>query len=80
MASHPASMARRQRERARVMQQKEKQAKRQERRDQKGKATGAASDDPMNDPTIDWADAVREQPVAQAEDEDGEATEAERES
>ncbi len=71
MGSNQAAMARRARERARKQQQAEKQAKRQERRDQK-KTTGPGSaDDPMNDPTIDWGDAVREIVVPVAEDEDG---------
>lgn len=66
MASNQAAMARRARERARKQQQQEKQAKRQERRDQKGKGTPGAADDPMNDPTIDWGDAVRESPIEDA--------------
>ncbi|HYH44293.1 MAG TPA: hypothetical protein VEG34_01295 [Thermoanaerobaculia bacterium] len=69
MGSNQAAMARRARERARKAQQAEKQAKRQERRDHK-KTTGPGSDDdPMNDPTIDWGDAVREIVVPVAEDE-----------
>jgi|HubBroStandDraft_3_1064219.scaffolds.fasta_scaffold104597_3 hypothetical protein len=59
MASNQASMARRQRERARIQQQQEKQAKRLERRNQKKTAT-VHSDNPMDDPTIDWSGAVRE--------------------
>jgi hypothetical protein len=59
MASNQASMARRQRERARIQQQQEKQAKRLERRNQK-KTASAPSDNPMDDPTIDWSGAVRE--------------------
>jgi len=59
MASNQASMARRQRERARIQQQQAKQARRQERREQK-KTAPTRSDNPMDDPTIDWAGAVRE--------------------
>ena len=59
MASNQASMARRQRERARMQQAQEKQAKRQERREQKKVATPRV-DNPMDDPTIDWGGAVRE--------------------
>jgi sRNA-binding protein len=62
MASNQASMARRQRERARMQQAQEKLAKRQERREQKKTATppGGRLDNPMEDPTIDWSEAVRE--------------------
>ena len=61
MASNQASMARRQRERARMQQAQEKQAKRQERREQKSKeGTTPRADNPMEDPTIDWGGAVRE--------------------
>ena len=70
MASNQAAMARRARERARKQQQQEKQAKRQERRDQKGKTTTGAADDPMNDPTIDWGDAVRESPIEDVPEDD----------
>jgi sRNA-binding protein len=59
MASNQASMARRQRERARMQQAQEKLAKRQERREQK-KAPTARVDNPADDPTIDWNGAVRE--------------------
>jgi septal ring factor EnvC (AmiA/AmiB activator) len=60
--SNQAAMARRQRERARKQQAQEKLAKREERREQK-KTGPKVDDDPMNDPTIDWGDAVREQPI-----------------
>jgi sRNA-binding protein len=62
MASNQASMARRQRERARMQQAQEKLAKRQERREQKKAATpaGRQLDNPADDPTIDWSGAVRE--------------------
>jgi hypothetical protein len=59
MASNQASMARRQRERARIQQQQAKQARRQERREQK-KTNPVATGNPLEDPTIDWAGAVRE--------------------
>ena len=59
MASNQASMARRQRERARMQQAQEKLAKRQERREQKKVAT-VRVDNPLDDPTIDWSEAVRE--------------------
>ncbi len=59
MASNQASMARRQRERARMQQAQEKLAKRQERREQK-KVPSSHADNPMDDPTIDWSGAVRE--------------------
>jgi sRNA-binding protein len=59
MASNQASMARRQRERARMQQAQEKLAKRAERREQKKSPTGQV-DNPMDDPTIDWGGAVRE--------------------
>jgi hypothetical protein len=59
MASNQASMARRQRERARMQQAQEKLAKRAERREQK-KVPTARVDNPLEDPTIDWSGAVRE--------------------
>ena len=59
MASNQASMARRQRERARMQQAQEKLAKRQERREQK-KVPATRVDNPLDDPTIDWGGAVRE--------------------
>jgi hypothetical protein len=59
MASNQASMARRQRERARMQQAQEKAAKRQERREQK-KGGAPSVDNPLDDPTIDWGGAVRE--------------------
>jgi sRNA-binding protein len=68
MSSNQAAMARRQRERARKQQQQEKLAKRQERREQKKTTPGTALD-PMNDPTIDWGDAVRESPIFDAPEE-----------
>ena len=57
--SNQAAMARRQRERARKQQAQEKLAKREERREQK-KAPTTRVDNPMDDPTIDWSEAVRE--------------------
>lgn len=62
MANQDA-MARRQRERARKQQAQEKLAKRQERREQKKTGATGSAQDPMNDPTIDWGDAVRESPI-----------------
>jgi sRNA-binding protein len=59
MASNQASMARRQRERARMQQAQEKLAKRQERREQK-KTPSTHGSNPLDDPTIDWSEAVRE--------------------
>jgi hypothetical protein len=63
MASNQASMARRQRERARMQQAQEKLAKRAERREQKKSPTPHA-DNPFDDPTIDWNGAVRETKIA----------------
>ncbi len=59
MATNQASMARRQRERERQQKRREKQLQRLERRAQKAEKA-ASDDDPMNDPSIDWGDAVRE--------------------
>ena len=59
MASNQASMARRQRERARMQQAQEKLAKRQERREQKKLGVNRVAN-PLEDPTIDWSGAVRE--------------------
>jgi sRNA-binding protein len=67
MASNQASMARRQRERARAQQAQEKLAKRQERREQK-KAAAGRSDNPLEDPTIDWSGAVRETKIVLPEE------------
>jgi hypothetical protein len=75
MASNQASMARRQRERARVQQKQEKLAKRQERREQK-KTAGQRSDNPYDDPTIDWSGAVRETKIAVPEEGDDATGEA----
>lgn len=64
MASNQASSARRRREWARQQKRREKLAQRQARRDEKAEtetvSAAAVHDDPMNDPTIDWGDAVRE--------------------
>ena len=68
------AFARRQRERARKQQSEEKRAKRAERREQKKQNGGGLPVDPMNDPTIDWANAVRQTPIP---DEPGEAEEGE---
>jgi hypothetical protein len=73
MASNQASMARRQRERARIQQQQAKQARRQERREQK-KTTPKGSDvNPADDPTIDWEGAVRETKIPVVEEPEAEA-------
>ena len=69
MASNQASMARRARERASQQQRLEKQARRQQRREQKKHAVTPKVDDPMNDPTIDWNDAVREITIPAVEEE-----------
>ena len=55
-------MVRRQRERARQQKRREKQAKRAERRELKKEQedTEVATDNPMQDPTIDWSAAVRQ--------------------
>ena len=84
MGANQASMARRQRERARQQRRREKMAKRMERRAQKTKGL-ATPDDPMNDPTIDWGDAVRETEVVFVGDsaipaEPGEETEEEEDT
>ncbi len=64
--ANQASMVRRQRERERQLKRREKQAIRAERREQR-KVTAAdrppETDDPMNDPSIDWGAAVRETEV-----------------
>lgn len=64
MASNQASMVRRQRERERQQKRREKQARRAERREQKKVEASSAPEidtsDPMNDPSIDWGNAVRE--------------------
>ena len=77
MVSNQASMARRQRERERKAKQQEKAVQRAERREQKGKVTAPKSEDPMNDPTIDWGDAVREVKLLDVEVPDEGATETE---
>jgi sRNA-binding protein len=68
MASNQASMARRQRERARMQQAQEKLAKRAERREQK-KVPTVRVDNPLEDPTIDWSGAVREVKLTDPPDE-----------
>ena len=68
MARNQASMVRRQRERARQQKRREKQAKRAERRElKKEQDTELATDDPMNDPTIDWSAAVRQTKVDESD-------------
>ena len=73
MASSDA-FARRQRERARKQQSEEKRAKRQERREQKKQNGSGLPVDPLNDPTIDWANAVRQTPIPDEEVEETEET------
>lgn len=65
MAKNPAAFARRQRELERQKKKREKRAERQERREQKKAAEEI--DDPMQDPTIDWGQSVREVEVDEAE-------------
>ena len=69
MASNQASSARRQRELARQRRRREKLAKRQARRQEKAENPTAQIDDPMQDPTIDWGEAVRETEELPEEDE-----------
>lgn len=62
--ANQASMVRRQRERQRQQKRREKQARRAERREMKKAADPVAvTEDPMEDPTIDWGSAVRETEV-----------------
>ena len=76
MARNQASAARRQRERARLQKRREKLAERQARRQQKAENPTVQTDDPMQDPTVDWGEAVREvkldpdDPVLVGEDEE----------
>lgn len=74
--ANSATFARRQKERARKQQAEEKRAKRAERREQKkqGEGTGAPVD-PMNDPTIDWANAVRQTSIPDEPEEETEGSE-----
>ncbi len=71
MAANQASMARRQRERARQQRRREKQALRQQRRDDKKAAIAAGRD---KGPEIDWSAAVRFTPIIEAK-KDSEAAE-----
>lgn len=62
--ANQASMVRRQRERQRQQKRREKQARRAERREMKKAADPVhVTEDPMDDPTIDWGSAVRETEV-----------------
>ena len=65
MAANQASMARRQRERARQQRRREKQALRQQRRDDKKAAIAAGRD---KGPEIDWSAAVRFTPLEPKKD------------
>ncbi len=69
MARNQASMVRRQRERARQQKRREKQAKRAERRELKKEESDieVATDNPMDDPTIDWSAAVRQTKVDESD-------------
>jgi len=60
VASNQASAARRQRELARQRKRREKLAARKARREEKAEIPAAPADDPLNDPSIDWSEAVRE--------------------
>ncbi len=62
MARNQASAARRQRERKRQQKRREKLAERRERQAEKAENPAPPVDlaDPMNDPTVDWGEAVRE--------------------
>ena len=61
MARNQASAARRQRERKRQQKRREKLAERRARQQQKAENPAVqVEDDPMNDPTVDWGEAVRE--------------------
>ncbi len=77
MARNQASAARRMRERKRQRKRREKLAERAERRQQKAETETVQVDDPMNDPTVDWGEAVREvkldpdDPAMAGEDEEG---------
>lgn len=74
MASNQAAAARRQREWERIKKRREKQAAKVARREQKAEEASASAkiDDPMNDPTIDWGDAVREVELPPDDEEESE--------
>ena len=73
MARNQASAARRQRERKRQQKRREKLAERQARRAEKAEnPTVQVVDDPMNDPTVDWGEAVREVKILPEEEEEAE--------
>jgi hypothetical protein len=60
VASNQASAARRQRELARQRKRREKLAERKARREEKAETPAPLGEDPMDDPSIDWSEAVRE--------------------
>jgi len=60
VASNQASAARRQRELARQRKRREKLAARKARREEKAENPTSQVDDPLQDPSIDWSEAVRE--------------------
>jgi len=66
MAKNPAAFARRQREMERQQKKKAKRAERQERRERQ-KEVDSTNEDPMQDPTIDWVQSVREVEIDEAE-------------
>ena len=82
--ANQASMVRRQRERQRQQKRREKHARKTERRElKKATAPVKVTEDPFEDPTIDWGSAVRETEVVLnenyevvEEEEEEEATEA----
>ncbi len=65
MGANQASMARRQRERARQQRRREKQAQRQARREEKKAAIAAGRD---KGPEVDWTAAVRFTPIEKEEE------------
>ena len=56
-------MARRQRERLRQQKRREKLMRKQERREQNKMSETVKTDNPMEDPSIDWGAAVRHTPI-----------------
>ncbi len=60
MARNQASAARRQREMRRQRKRREKLADRLARHQEKAKNPNVQVEDPMDDPTVDWGEAVRE--------------------
>ena len=75
MARNQASAARRQREGKRQRKRREKLAERLARHQEKSKSPAVRVDDPMEDPTIDWGEAVREVKLDPEDPEDSEEIE-----